>query len=318
MNVFALLAAALVAAAPAADVAAARAQLAAQSAALAARGIDASAFVDRLDALDERRAAVGSSGVPAADVARQTALELALDAQVLSGAATPFPGAPGASTMLYVKAGAAADPVAVYVPQPDAQGRYGLVTILHGGNETETDVISHEAFRKMADREHAILIAPWAGGSDEWDAPAQAEIAALQAAAKAAFSIEDRHVYLAGISKGGAGAFRVMASAVTSYAGLLSIMGEFPTGEAALLRNTLRDRRIYAVFGESDELVPLQRQNELYASLALGCVPISLYIVKGARHDLYQVFPVVDKAWSDMFAGIIRNTNSLECTPGTG
>jgi len=79
----------------------------------------------------------------------------------------------------------------------------------------------------------------------------------------------------------------------------------------------LRDRDVYAVFGDSDAIVTTQKQTYLYNQLASNCVPLSFYIAPSAEHDLYETFPVVEKAWADMFAGIVRNENTRECTPGT-
>jgi predicted esterase len=275
-------------------------------------------YAERLGQLNDRVASLPAGSPVLEDVARQTDLELRLDEALLAGTLPAPSTAKETGMFFYQTTGGAPDPVAVYVPKPNEYGRYGLAIVLHGGGETETDVISHLAFRQMADRTHTILVAPYAGGTEDWNGAPATEVAALLEAMRSAFPIEAQHVYLVGISKGGAGAFDIADAYAARFSAVMSIMGELPKQDAAVARQVLRNRNVYVVYGDKDPAWTQERRTFLTGQLGTNCVPISVYVAPNAERDLYEVFPVVNQAWSDMAAGIIRNNNPIECTPNAG
>jgi hypothetical protein len=282
-----------------------RDRLIAESPEIRTLGVDPRDFLFRLEYLWGRlSAAERSSTEPAvrADLEAQTLLELKLDAELLVNLCPVFAAVDGIDESFYnADPHEAPDPVAFYVPKPNRNGRYALVVLLHDRRQTETDVISHGLLRELADRDHALLVAPWGSGATLWGAPAASEVDAIVTDLERSFPIDERRVYLAGIGLGGGSVFRVARTG--AFRAVLSVGGALPAGDAFAAVTAFRSRDVYLV-GEPDS----------YDALASQCVPVSDYAVNGRPNDLYAAAPQIEQAWSDMFGGVVRNTNDRECT----
>ena len=176
--------------------------------------------------------------------------------------------------------------------------------LLHGRAQTETDVVSHELFRRLADRWHAILIAPWGTGGTLWGNPAAAEIAGILDELEHGVAIDQKRIYLAGISMGSSGAFHVASRYPSRFRAVLAIGGDgiFAADQFAIAHE-FHERPAYVVGGRP----------ELSAVLATSCVPVSEYAGVDERDDLYTTGDAIERAWDDMFDGTVRDANTRDC-----
>jgi pimeloyl-ACP methyl ester carboxylesterase len=271
-----------------------------------ALGVNPRDFVFRLDYLTGRLTSIevpAANPIAYADLEDEVRLELKLDAELLVNLCPVFSAVSGADESFYNDDPTVPpDPVAFYVPRPGRDGRYALVVLLHGRTQTETDLLSHATLRSLADSEHAILIAPWGVGSELWGPAAVSEILSIIAEMERGFHIDPRRVYLAGLGSGGASGFRIAAQHPDVFNAVLSVGGAFPAKDAILTLNLLRDRDVYLV-GEAPT----------YEVLAEACVPVSFYAAKDAS-AFYDIAAQFEQAWSDMFDGVVRNTNTRDCS----
>lgn len=294
-----------------------RDRLVALSPLIRALGVNPRDFIFRLDYLTGRIAnAPESSPALRGDLETQTRLELKLDAELLINRCPIFAAIDGLDESWYNSDPLVPpDPVAFYVPKPDDRGRYALVVLLHGERETETDVLTHELFRRLADRSHAILVAPWGTGSLLWGDPAATEVANVVAQVEQAFPVDPRHIYLAGVASGGTGVFHVAALRPGRFAAVLAVNAKLRADDAFAVRHSLTDRGVYLVDAGHSANAPSDMQLGAFQALANACVPVSLYQAPLAGDDFYQIGDTIERAWNDMFDGTIRDPSTRECNP---
>lgn len=280
-----------------------RDRLVAESLLIRTEGLNPNDFVFRLDYLQGELTAV-SDAQRRTDLDQQTRLELKLDAELLANLCPTFAAVDGIDESFYNDdPRAPPDPVAFYLPKADKNGKYSIVVVLHGRAQTETDVISHGVLRDLADRTHAILIAPWGTGNVLWGKESGGEIAAIVREMERAFPIDSTRVYLAGVGLGGDGVFRVASSHSQTFRAVLSLDGALEPNDAFAAITALRSRDVYLV-----------GQSLTYAVLARNCVSVSYYPVDGGTSGFYQTAAQLQQAWSDMFDGVVRNSNTRECS----
>jgi S-formylglutathione hydrolase FrmB len=283
-----------------------RDRLVAASPMIRALGVNPRDFVFRLDYLTGRLFSAQSQAADPfkeADLEDQVRLELKLDAELLVNLCPVFSAVTGIDESFYNDDPALPpDPVAFYVPRPDRDGRYALVVLLHGRTETETDVVAHTALRALADRDHAILVAPWGVGSELWGRSATGEILSIVAEMERGFRVDARRVYIAGLGEGAASVFHIAAEHPDVFDALLSIGGGLPPKDAFTAVSMLRSRDVYLI-GDTTT----------YDVLAGNCVPVSFYAVAAGSTGFYQSGTQIEQAWNDMFDGIVRNTYTRDC-----
>jgi len=268
-------------------------------------GVNPLDFVFRLDYLTGRRnlpEALDETSPLHADLEQQTKLELKLDAELLLNLCPVFGAVSGFDESFYNDdPHAPPDPVAFYVPKPDRNGKYALVLVLHGRMQTETDVVSHGSLRTLADRDHAMLVAPWGAGGDLWGDLSSSEAISILNELERVFPIDRRRVFVAGVGMGGTGAFHLAAANAGRFGAVMSIGGEMLERDAFTALPSLRNRDVYLVGATAT-----------YAALTRECAPVSYY--PADRVDMYQASSQIEAAWSDMFDGVVRSSATHECT----
>ncbi len=271
-------------------------------------------YIDRLLALRVRIEQALSLHQPAlsADLARQAAIEAQLDRALLATA--PPRLRPGVTERI-VPTPSGGDAVGVFLPTaPQANGRYALVVALHGAGETEADVLSRAVIIGAAERSHAIVLAPWVNGDDLYGPASDREVLDQIDAIDRAYPIDPRRVYLLGISMGGAAALHLAVTHADRFTAVMTIVGDLDGHDLKDVKLALADKRVYLVMGGRDPIMGPRANAYTTNALARACVPFSAYVAPEARHDLYGVATQVTRAWNDMFAGIIRNGSSNECS----
>lgn len=265
-------------------------------------GVNPADFVFRLDYL-EGQLTTTTDVQRRADLEQEASLELKLDAELLANLCPVFAAVDGIDESFYNDdPRAPPDPIAFYLPKFVANAKYALVVVLHGRQQTETDVVSRAVLRDLADRTHAILVAPWGTGSVLWGREAVPEIGAIVREMERGFAIDPQHVYLAGVGLGNGGVFRIASSRSQPFRAILSLDGGLDADDAFAALPTLRTRDVYLV-----------GQSVTYAVLARNCVPVSYYPID-ERAGFYQTASQLQQAWADMFDGVIRNSSERECT----
>lgn len=266
-------------------------------------GVNPYDFVFRLDYL-QGQLTTAADAQRRADLEQEARLELKLDAELLANLCPVFAAIDGIDESFYNDdPRAPPDPVAFYLPKLAANGKYAIVVILHGRQQTETDVVSHGVLRDLADRTHAILVAPWGTGNMLWSKESAGEIAAIVREMERAFPVDSTRVYLAGVGLGGDGAFRVASSHVQTFRAVLSLDGALEPNDAFAAIATLRSANVYLV-----------GQSVTYTVLARNCVPVSYYPIDGDTAGFYQTAAQLQQAWADMFDGVVRNSSTRECS----
>lgn len=280
-----------------------RDRLVSESPLIRKEGVNPFDFVFRLDYL-RGQLANATDAAQRADLEQEARLELKLDAELLANLCPIFAAVDGIDESFYNDdPRAPPDPVAFYLPKIDTNRKYSLVVVLHGRQQTETDVVSRAVLRDLADRTHAILVAPWGTGNVLWSKDSAGEVAAIVREMERGFPIDPQRVFLAGMGFGGDGAFRVASAHAQYFRAVLSIDGALEPDDAFAAITTLRAGNVYLV-----------GQSVTYTVLARNCVPVSYYPFDDDRGGLYQSVAQVQQAWNDMFGGVIRNSNTRECT----
>ncbi|HEY1977739.1 MAG TPA: hypothetical protein VGG89_14400 [Candidatus Baltobacteraceae bacterium] len=280
-----------------------RDRLIAESPLIRTEGVNPYDFVFRLDYLRGQLSSV-TDDARRADLEAEANLELRLDAELMSNLCPVFAAIDGVDESFYNDdPHAAPDPVAFYLPKSDQHRKYALVVVLHGRQQTETDIVSRAVLRELADSKHAILVAPWGIGSSLWGKESAGEIAAIVREMERGFSIDPTRVYLAGIGLGGDGVFRIASSHLQPFRAILSVDGGLEQDDAFAALTALRSNYVYLI-----------GHGETYDALARSCVLVSYYPFEERGAGFYQMNAQLRQAWEDMFDGTVRNSSTHECT----
>ena len=108
---------------------------------------------------------------------------------------------------------------------------------------------------------------------------------------------------MAGVGLGGDGVFRIASSRLQTFRAVLSLDGALEPNDAFAAITALHNGNGYLV-----------GQSVTYSVLARNCVPVSYYPIDGDIAGFYQVAAQLQQAWSDMFDGVVRNSNTRECS----
>lgn len=281
----------------------ARERLIAESPWIRTEGVNPYDFIYRLDYL-RGQLSVATDAERLADLEREAQLELKLDDELLVNLCPTFAAVDGLDESFYNDdPHEPPDPVAFYLPKTNPKNKFALVVVLHGRQQTETDVVSRGILRDLADRSHAILVAPWGTGSVLWGKESAAEIAAIVREMQHGYAIEPQRIYLIGVGLGGEGVFRIATSRAQPFHAFLSLEGGLEPDDAFAAIGALRSRFVYLV-----------GQSPTYAVLTRNCVPVSYYPTNDKFAEIYQTDAQFEEAWNDMFDGVIRNSSTRECT----
>lgn len=195
-------------------------------------------------------------------------------------------------------------PVAVYVPANASRGG-PLAVLLHGRQQSETNLLGQPYFRRLADRTGTVLVAPYARGVYDYGGAAERDVYDVLSAAQGAFAPDARRVFLVGYSMGGFSAFKI-GPHYAKWSAVLDVSGALE-GNADPVLFSWRVTPLYIVDGKQDTSVPAVYPERTAAALSQMGVPTSFYEQADGGHALRTLVPALTEAWLDMHSGIVRS-----------
>lgn len=173
-----------------------------------------------------------------------------------------------------------------YVPsgyRGDAQQRWPLVLFLHGAGERGDDLrlVKKHGLPKLVEQGTDfpfVMIAPQCPPGEWWNVVALEGL--IDEVARRERIDRDR-IYLTGISMGGFGTWALAIRRPERYAAIVPVCGG---GERQQAR-WLRDLPIWAFHGDADEVVPLERSQEMIAAIERAGGAPRLTVYPGVKHD---------------------------------
>ena len=293
--------------------------IAANGAALAAQGVSVAAELQRLNrvALTLHEDAPDYGPAQWDDARERIGLETKLAAAIVAGTQGDIASVRGvAEVRVPTKVAGGPQPVAVYVPPAyDGHAKLALVVLLHGLGETENHALTHHEFLALAEASHAVIVAPYALGDDGFGRDARTQVYEALDAAESALAIDTRRIYLAGISNGGIALFHVGAEHAERFAGFLSVPGAIEPNDAPGIIAHMRSYNFYIVAGDRDSVIPIDASRSAVQFLRRVGAGVSFYEQPDGVHSIASLAPAIGRAWSDMFAGIVRSNDGLTPTP---
>jgi poly(3-hydroxybutyrate) depolymerase len=174
--------------------------------------------------------------------------------------------------------------------------RWPLRVSLHGGVGREAPKPGGEPARPLANRipgSPEIVLHPraWAG-TEWWKRDAVDNLYALVDRLKRRYNIDERRIYLTGISDGGTGTYFFGMRSPTMWAACLplnghpSVLANPDTGvDGALFSANLMNCPLHAVNGGRDRLYPAASVAPLIDMFKRGGIPVSWQVYPEANHD---------------------------------
>jgi len=180
-------------------------------------------------------------------------------------------------------------PYRLLMPKPyDAKQKYPLVIFLHGAGERGDDNqkqlvhgMNDFASDEIMTRYPAQVFAPQCPSGEQWGGinrlarsptPPDKFAPALEAALKAVdalrkeLSIDDRRIYITGLSMGGYGTWDALAKRTELFAAAAPICGGGDPSQAS----NFKDIPIWAFHGADDETVRVERSREMIEALKVA------------------------------------------------
>ncbi len=241
-----------------------------------------------------------------------TQLDLSLAHQLMDQSYQPMATIRGlGETLIRASKDGTMQPVAVYVPTTYVPGRAApLVVFLHGHPQSETALIAPAFIDDLAERTGTIIVAPYGRGYYDFQG-SESDVYDALAAAKQAFTIDPRKRYLAGYSMGGFSVYLVAPIHPNDWSAVMSIAGALLGSRSYMVTAMLPTTPFYILTGSLDDNIPTQYPTTTAVFLRNAGIPVTFYSDPKATHRLSTLRPIMEQAWSDMEAGIVRTPWSL-------
>lgn len=206
-----------------------------------------------------------------------------------------------------VEVGGTASRYQVYVPSAyDPSRRWPVILFLHGAGERgsdgliQTEVGLGSAIRRFADRYPAIVVFPQTPTGERWTGQAGDIAMAALDRTISEFSIDDRRVYLTGLSMGGNGSWYLAWRHPDRWAGVVIVcgflgLGPFPSflpadtpDPAAAVAEKIRHLPIWVFHGDADKTVPVTASREVVAALQKAGATVKYTELPGVGHNAWD------------------------------
>lgn len=162
-----------------------------------------------------------------------------------------------------------------------------LVLYLHGAEEHNDEVERVAGYGIPREIERGknfpfVAVSPQCPSGHTWDEvlPALGE---LLDEVIATYNIDERRVYLTGVSMGAFGAWKLAATSPHRFAALVTICG----GGDPATATQLKELPTWAFHGEADDVVPVARTQAMVDALSAVGAPIKLTTYPGVGHDCW-------------------------------
>ena len=197
----------------------------------------------------------------------------------------------------------------VYIPRGVTRTRgMPVILALHGAGERgsdgrlQTEVGLGGAIRRHADRWPAIVVFPQAPAERLWQNSTDIALAALDAAERE-FGTDRNRTYLAGLSMGGNGAWKIAYESPRRFAALVVICGFVepiatrdyraivPAGTAdpfAEVARRIAHLPVWIVHGEADTVVPVADSRRMAAALRASGADVTYKELPGGNHNAWD------------------------------
>ena len=180
---------------------------------------------------------------------------------------------PGAQVEMKLKAADEAEVgYLLYLPKKSktsGQKKTGLMMFLHGRGESNgpLSLVAKWGPPMMAARGDDlpwVIVSPQCPKEDEWESDIQQKrIAELLDSVVENHNIDEKKIYLTGLSMGGCGCWRMAADHPNRFAAVAPICGVGDPADA----EKLKDVRIWAFHGDQDSAAPFQNSVEMVTAI---------------------------------------------------
>jgi poly(3-hydroxybutyrate) depolymerase len=242
-------------------------------------------------------------------------LDVSLVDQLATNSASPSGQEPSSAALRLVRSSAdqTFQPLAVYLPTSYASQKIApLVLMLHGPQQTETELISEPIVRKLADARGAIVAVPWARGDAPMNSATLADVDDALAFLQVNYRIDTHRMYLAGFSLGSLDVFTLAPHDPQRWAAVLSIGGTLTNSDKDAFARAMRSKPVFLVIGSDDRLVNVQYVREAEQYLSANGIDCHYYEQPGGVHSLASVTRALTNAWDDMFSAMHLGEEQIE------
>jgi poly(3-hydroxybutyrate) depolymerase len=190
----------------------------------------------------------------------------------------------------------------IFVPRTVATpGSAPLLVLFHGSGRDGASLV--EPWKKLAEKEGIVLVAPNARDARVWQVPADGPVlvCSLVDELKQRLPIIDpRRVYMFGHSAGAVFVLNMAMLESQFFAAAALHAGAYRTaGEFAILDFATRQIPLAITVGDSDPYFALKDVNATVAGLKKAFVPVTLQVIKNHDHNYYGRSDAINAwAWS--------------------
>ena len=178
----------------------------------------------------------------------------------------------------------------LYLPDKygkDPTAKWPLLLFLHGAGERGHDIelVKRHGPPKLAEKGEKlpfVIVSPQCPEESLWEIERDALIALLDDVCET-YRIDERKIYVTGLSMGGVGTWFLAANYPNKFAAIAPICGGGNPKQAVQLTHT----PIWAFHGAKDAIIPAEKSNEMVdaANAAGGNAKLTIY--PNANHDAW-------------------------------
>lgn len=188
-------------------------------------------------------------------------------------------------------------PYAIFVPRDyDASRRWPMLVFLHGRGECGTDGSKPlaqgvgTAIMLEPQRWPMLVVFPQKPTPQSaWEDHDEAVVAMMDEARRE-FNIDERRLYLSGLSQGGHGTWAIAANHPDTWAAIAPICGY---GDPAVIAPKVKDIPTWCFHGDADNVVPVKQTLDMAAAIRTAGGDPRVSIFPGVNHGSW------DRAYRD-------------------
>src|SRR5579872_1459756 len=274
----------------------------------------ASALQQRFDAESAQLAhPADDSAADHPDAAVLAQLEAQLVDHLIASPATAQPVDGAQSLLIRSHADGTWQPLAVFAPA-SSKGKNGLplVILLPDAQQSENEVIALPQLRALAQSTQTVLAVPWMRGTDTLSQANSADVYDARDALTSSYAIDQRRIFLGGISIGAINAFSVATQKPRTWSALLSIGGTLTTDTMAAVGQYLRGKQFFLVAGGDDHFIRAEYVRAAASWLSQNGMESHYYEAARGDRTFTSMESAVEQAWHAMLSGVRATTSGGE------